>query len=52
MSDYVTQALQLRLADLEGKLKARKGQAGFAENVEELKAAIAALKAEIASREG
>lgn len=42
---YVTQALELRLADLKAKLKAREGQAGFAENVEEIKEAIAEIEA-------
>lgn len=49
-TDYVLQTLELRLAELQRKLAAREGQAPYAENVEELKQAIAALNAEIDAR--
>lgn len=50
MADYVLQALEMRLADIKAKLAARTGQPGYEENVEELKAAIAEISAEIESR--
>jgi hypothetical protein len=50
MTDYVTQALILRRDQLQGKLNARDGQAGFAANVEEIRTAITALDAEIQTR--
>lgn len=48
--DYILQALNLRRDQLQGKLNARDGQAGFAENVIELRAALEQLDAEIAER--
>lgn len=50
MADYVMQALEMRRDALQGKLNARDGQAGFAGNVAEIRVALAALDAEIASR--
>lgn len=51
-TDYILQALQERRDNLARKLKAREGSALYAENVEELKAALAALDAELAARQG
>ncbi len=51
MTDYVLDALKLRRDDLDRKLKARGGQPGYAVNVEEIKAALEQLNAEIATRE-
>lgn len=50
MIDYVTQALELRRDQLQGKLNARDGQSGFAANVAEITIAITALDAEIQTR--
>ena len=50
MADHITDALELRLADLERKRKARTNKAGYEENVAELDEAIGQLKAEIATR--
>lgn len=49
-TDYILQTLELRHADLERKLAARDGQALYADNVKELKDALAQLNAEIAAR--
>lgn len=51
-TDYILQALQERRDNLTRKLKAREGSALYAENVKELRAALAALDAEIAARQG
>ena len=50
MTDYVRDALETQLADLKRKLAKREDQPGFAANVAEIRVAIAALEAELASR--
>lgn len=51
MTDHILDALKIRLADLERKAAARRGQPGLKANVEEIDAAIAELSDEIAKRE-
>jgi len=46
MAEMETAAVDAELADLRRKLSKREDQAGFARNVEALKARIAALEAE------
>lgn len=48
MGQYVLDALNLRAADLQRKLAARKGAPGFSENVREIESAIAEINEEIA----
>jgi len=50
MADYVTQALQERLAALKAKLKARANTSGMSGNVEALNEAIDQIEVELTKR--
>lgn len=50
MTDPITEALEIRLAELRGKLAARNGQPGFGSNTAELTSAIEALEGEVERR--